>query len=231
MILAIETATAVCGVALLDGTALLAEAAIEEQQAHSEKLAPLIASLLSRHLPDPARLTAVAVSIGPGSFTGLRIGLSAAKGLAYGWDKPLIAVPTLEALALRAVLGGHARPGDAVLPMIAARREEVYAALYRAGDRAVEQRIAGRAIERGALDELFPAGGRVVVMGDGAEAFSPESRGPGEKAGIEYIIPGRAERVCSAAAVAIAAGNHGNADLASLEPMYLKEFYTTIASH
>jgi tRNA threonylcarbamoyladenosine biosynthesis protein TsaB len=216
----------------MEGGRLVAESVVEEQQVHSEKLAPMIAALLEHHLPEPAQLRAVAISIGPGSFTGLRIGLSAAKGLAYGWGKPLVAVPTLEALALRAVLRGNARKGDAILPMIAARRDEVYAALFVAGERSVEERIPARALLNDALGELLPGRGRLILMGDGADGFDPLRFKSGEKTGIEYIVPVREERVCSPAAVAAAASLRAErsewADLAALEPMYLKEFFTTM---
>ncbi len=231
MILAIETATAVCGAALLDGESLVAGEQIEEPQAHAEQLAPMIARLLSQH---NAEVDAIAVSIGPGSFTGLRIGLSAAKGFAYAWEKPLIAVPTLEALAQRGLDEAVSAQGDFLLPMIAAKRGEVYAALYAAGTEP-EERVEARALSLENVAEAIPGRSRVVLLGDGVDAYLPFSARDEESKGIEYIVPPREQRLCSAAAVGRAGWRRFDrsefADLAAVEPLYLREFHTTMKLH
>src|SRR5712692_6734191 len=99
IVLGIETATAVCGAAIVEDAGVRAEASIEAEHIHSEKLISLIDEALNRATIPFSSIDSVAVSIGPGSFTGLRIGLSVAKGLVYAGGKSLAAVSTLEALA------------------------------------------------------------------------------------------------------------------------------------
>ncbi|NPV67309.1 MAG: tRNA (adenosine(37)-N6)-threonylcarbamoyltransferase complex dimerization subunit type 1 TsaB [Anaerolineae bacterium] len=99
MLLAIDTATRVISLALHDGDRVLAEASWETANHHTVELAPAVQGMLGRAGLTPARLKAVAVALGPGSFTGLRIGLGLAKGLATACQIPLIGVPTLEILA------------------------------------------------------------------------------------------------------------------------------------
>ena len=127
-ILYIETSTAVCSVALSRDHALVAYQDMEEGMNHTARLAPAISELLQRASIKPTDLEAIAVSSGPGSYTGLRVGSSTAKAMAYSLGIPIIAVPTLAALA-RAVFDKHPEAVYA-LPMIDARRKEVYTALY-----------------------------------------------------------------------------------------------------
>lgn len=103
MILAIETATDVCGVALVHRGMCIAQRVVGGKNIHSERLMVLVDEVLREACVEMSALDAVAVSIGPGSFTGLRIGLSAAKGLAYARSLPLVPVPTLDALAYEAL--------------------------------------------------------------------------------------------------------------------------------
>lgn len=133
-ILSIETATEVCSVALSDGTEILGIRESAGSNEHSSLLAPFIGEL-KKDFPEAfGKLSAIAVSMGPGSYTGLRIGVSTAKGLCYALEKPLIAVSTLKALAANALLNDDFRkalvPGTLLCPMIDARRMEVYCALY-----------------------------------------------------------------------------------------------------
>lgn len=101
---------------------------------HGRQLLPAAASLLERHHLTAESLWAVAVSIGPGSYTGLRVGVMAAKALAYGAGCRLAAVSSLAALAAGVALAGRAGTGSEVLVVQDARRDEVYAGLYRVGD-------------------------------------------------------------------------------------------------
>ena len=100
IVLGIETATAVCAVALVDDDVVRAERRYEIPQAHSEKLMECVDDCLKSAGLALSSIDGIAISIGPGSFTGLRIGLSVAKGLAFATDKPVVGVPTLEALAV-----------------------------------------------------------------------------------------------------------------------------------
>jgi tRNA threonylcarbamoyladenosine biosynthesis protein TsaB len=125
LLLAIESATRVMSVAILEGETLLAEISTFDERVHSERLLPAIDQLLCIADLSLDEIEAFAVSIGPGSFTGLRIGLATVKGLALGSDRLVAAVPTLAALTMAAA--GAVRPVAALLD---ARRDEVYAACF-----------------------------------------------------------------------------------------------------
>lgn len=129
MILAIETTTEVCSTALIagDGT-VVSVRSLKERNIHSEQLMTLTDAVLTEAGKDRKALTAVAVSIGPGSFTGLRIGLSAAKGLAMALDIPIIAVPTLDAIAEAYRISSSAV--STFCALIDAKREEAFFAFY-----------------------------------------------------------------------------------------------------
>lgn len=125
-ILNIETATKNCSVAIAkDGQTLLCNEIAEEDYSHAEKLHVFIEETLQELQLQYSDLSAVAVSQGPGSYTGLRIGVSAAKGLCFALGIPLIAVDTLEVLASRAKVSD-----GIIVPMIDARRMEVYSAVF-----------------------------------------------------------------------------------------------------
>jgi tRNA threonylcarbamoyladenosine biosynthesis protein TsaB len=124
-VIGIETATPHRGVALTRGAEILAELQVCDPRSHAEGLLPSIDSLLSTAGLRATDLAAVAVSTGPGSFTGLRIGLAAAKGLAFSLQLPLYSIPTLE------VLASNAAPRETpVCPFIDARRGEIFSALF-----------------------------------------------------------------------------------------------------
>ncbi|HYG57139.1 MAG TPA: tRNA (adenosine(37)-N6)-threonylcarbamoyltransferase complex dimerization subunit type 1 TsaB [Symbiobacteriaceae bacterium] len=127
-ILALETATSACTVAVMDHGSLLAETVLQVPRAHSTRLMPLIAQAVADSGLAKADLDAIAVGVGPGSFTGLRIGLATAKALAYALGKPCVGVSTLKAMAY----GTGAQIG-LVVPMLDAKRGEVFAAVYAAG--------------------------------------------------------------------------------------------------
>src|SRR5262245_21667617 len=125
-VLAIETSTLAGGVALVDDGRVVAEYALDIAVTHSERVMAAADAIVREARWQPHDVEGLAVSVGPGSFTGLRIGLGTAKGLALSLDVPIAAVPTLDAMA--AMLPFAAWP---VCPVIAARRDEVYASLYR----------------------------------------------------------------------------------------------------
>lgn len=129
LILSIDTSTDVCGAALLDEDQLLAETIINRPRVHAEELTSVMAAVAENGRADLAELDALAVSAGPGSYTGLRIGTSAAKGLAYVHELPLIAVPSLEVIAAEAAVCAEA--DDTICVVREARRDEAYAALFR----------------------------------------------------------------------------------------------------
>jgi tRNA threonylcarbamoyladenosine biosynthesis protein TsaB len=177
-ILGFDTATRATTVALWDSEA--GAAAIEarddpapgERPRHTTRLLPLIVEVLAHAGVGWAAIDRLAVGIGPGTFTGLRIGIATAKGLARARGIPLVGVSTLWSLALNA-RGGSADAG-VVLAVIDARRGEVFAAGWRGGDLLVPQPavLAPRAIPPAGLAELVPGlGGSALALGDGAVEF------------------------------------------------------------
>jgi tRNA threonylcarbamoyladenosine biosynthesis protein TsaB len=135
-VLGIETATPRGSVALCSNGAVLGELSLTNPRSHSERLLPSVETLLKAASLTVKDLTAVSVSVGPGSFTGLRIGVAAAKGLAFSLGVPLFGIPTLE------VLAANASPGRGpACAVIDARRGEVFAALFRSsGEKPVRVR-------------------------------------------------------------------------------------------
>jgi tRNA threonylcarbamoyladenosine biosynthesis protein TsaB len=129
-ILALETATSACTVAVTDDSNVLAELTLQMPRVHSARLMPLIAQAIAESGIAKLDLDAIAVGVGPGSFTGLRIGLATVKGLAYALGKPCVGVSTLRAMAY----GTGAQIG-LVVAMLDAKRGEVFAGIYAVGDR------------------------------------------------------------------------------------------------
>lgn len=164
-ILHIETSTVVCSVALSKGPTLLECIDMEEGMNHAALLAPTIEKLLQSASIKTADLDAIAVCSGPGSYTGLRVGSATAKAMAYSLGKPLIAIPTLQALA-QAAFDRHPK-AEFALPMIDARRREVYTAIY---NRSLEEVLP---VSSAILTEEFfthgiPVSGMIVSCGDGS---------------------------------------------------------------
>lgn len=128
LILLLESSAGICSVALSDGGTVIASRENRDGNKHAELLSVFCAEVLEEAKKSTAQLDAVAVSSGPGSYTGLRIGTSTAKGYCFALNIPLIAIPTLEAMArgMRSAAGSN----DLLIPMIDARRMEVYSAVY-----------------------------------------------------------------------------------------------------
>ena len=135
-ILAIDTSTPVGSIALLEGALLKAQHILNISATHNQRLLPGIARILEDTGWTLGDLDALAVSLGPGSFTGLRIGMSVAKGLAWATGKPLAGVPTLDALAANVTPAPYP-----VCPVLDARKGEIYTALYRLVDDQVQERF------------------------------------------------------------------------------------------
>ena len=127
LILSIETSSQLCSVALHDQGRLIAASQSEEEGAHAKQLTLLIEDAIKKAGTKLSLLVGIAISIGPGSYTGLRIGLATAKGLCFGLDKPLIAVSTLKILAARYA---DSKEHQILIPVMDARRMEVYTAVY-----------------------------------------------------------------------------------------------------
>ncbi len=225
MVLGIETATSVCGASVVANGSVVSEEWLDERFIHAEKLLPMVDTVMRRAGCALADLAGVAVSIGPGSFTGLRIGLSVAKGLVYGQGLPLVAVPTLEALASRAAGAGEAR--EFVLPLLDSRREELYCQLFRNAGGALEAVWTERS--RLVADLIADIGDRpVTVTGDGSAKLADFLAATVRvQDGQFHFVPPPAGR-CSAGTIGIlgerrlAEGKIENPSM--LEPRYIKEF-------
>lgn len=125
--LAVDTSTAAAGIAVVDEKGLLAEFLIKDLKTHSQKLVPMLKELLDSLRLTPADIDIYAAVTGPGSFTGLRIGVTTVKALAYALKKPVAGVPSLDALANAAVAAGDA----IICPIMDARNNQVYTAVYK----------------------------------------------------------------------------------------------------
>ena len=169
-VLAVETSSLAGGVALLDDERLVAEYLLDVSVTHSERLMSAVDRVLADARWTARELTGLAVAVGPGSFTGLRIAVSTVKGLALALDLPVAAVPTLDAMA--AALAWAALP---VCPVLGARKGEVYASCYRWDGRAMRREWDYLALSPGALAERLTE--PVILAGDGAGAIrSPYAR-------------------------------------------------------
>ena len=213
-ILNIETATTNCSVSIAkDGETIVLKEDNDKSYSHAERLHVYIDSALKEAGITSADLSAIAISKGPGSYTGLRIGVSAAKGLCFALDKPLIAVPTLEALAKQA-------PVDrgVVVAMLDARRMEVYSAIYDSNYNEI------RTTEAQILDENAFAenlqNGKVYFIGNGVEKTKTLITNP-NAVFIEDKLPSANEM--SALAYKKYQSNNFE-DVAYFEPYDLKDF-------
>ena len=168
IILSIETSTPVCSVALHCDGKLLTALEVHQEYSHASKLGILVKEATEISDTPLDRVDAVALSSGPGSYTGLRIGTSLAKGICYALDIPLISVPTLEAMA---VLVRRSYPGEVFFcPMIDARRMEVYCQIYNQNLSEVEP-VQAKVIDGESFQSLLDVG-QVVFFGSGAAKCS-----------------------------------------------------------
>jgi tRNA threonylcarbamoyladenosine biosynthesis protein TsaB len=165
VILCLETSTTNCSVAIaVDGEIIALQEDNNNKYSHAEKLHSFIDQVLAESGTLKSSLEAIAVSKGPGSYTGLRIGVSAAKGLCFAIGVPLIAIPTLEALAHQAVI-----ENGCIIPMLDARRLEVYAAVFSSDNNQIRETKAEVLDENSYGDYLKRT--KVCFIGDGVEKF------------------------------------------------------------
>lgn len=217
-ILHIETSTDVCSVAVSSDGACIHYDETREPQAHARILAPFVRDALSFADNHAIPVDAVSVSIGPGSYTGLRIGLSTAKGVCYGRNIPLITIPTLQLLCVSSLLQERVPEGALLCPMIDARRMEVYAAVY---DRALrEVRPAAADIVEADTYDDFLNEHDVYFLGNGSEKCHDVLTHPHAHF-IEQQVP-LAKYMFPLAEKAFLRGQF--ADTAYCVPFYLKQF-------
>lgn len=214
LILALETTTTNCSVALgLDGKCIAIKELNAKQYSHSEKLHLFIQSVLAEQHYSIAQLDAVAVSQGPGSYTGLRIGVSAAKGLCFSADIPLIAIDTLTLLAAQATDKTYQH----IVPMLDARRMEVYTALFDGNAQKLTPTEAKILDEEAYADIL--AKGKTLFIGNGAEKFNQICQHP--EADFREAYPSAREMLSLAEEKY---QKSDTVDVAYFEPYYLKDF-------
>lgn len=221
-ILNIETSTNVCSVALSQDGVCLYEDVNMEGPSHAQVLAGYVKNAVSFADSHTIPIDAIAISKGPGSYTGLRIGVSEAKGVAYGRDAKLLSVPTLKLLTVPILLGHEELPENALLcPMIDARRMEVYCALY---DRALNEVVQTQAlvIDSDSFKEYLDKQ-PIYFMGNGADKCVETIQHPNAHF-IKNIVP-RAKNMIPLAEMAMAKEQFE--DVAYFEPFYLKEFVAT----
>lgn len=221
--LLIETSTALCSVALAEDGRVTAFRESAEPRAHAAMTAPYVQEVLQERGLRAADLDAVCVSTGPGSYTGLRVGVSTAKGICFAAGVPLLSVGTLELLVHQARAEGQLPAGcKYVIPMIDARRMEVYAAVFTPeGERLTD--VAPQVIDAESF-RAQRAEGPVLFIGDGAEKCREALAGP--DAHFVQTNP-------RASALLVPATREFEAqhwrDVAYFEPFYLKDFVATVS--
>ena len=226
LILAIETGTDICSVGIAKDGELLSLRESDEGRDHARKVGVFVDELLRETDIAPDELDAVAVGKGPGSYTGLRIGVSFAKGLCYGLQKPLVAVGSLDALAEVAredyeagILAVDDWSNALLCPMVDARRMEVYAQVFDAEGRP-QSEVSAEVVDAGSFAAFRGQGRPFVIFGSGARKcagilsyavcveVTPSARGLARLA-QQALDEGRTE------------------DIAYFEPFYLKDFVVT----
>lgn len=217
----IDTSTSLCSTALVEDGRITATRSCEREQ--SAFTAPFVKEMLDERGLKAANCSAVGVSMGPGSFTGLRVGVSTAKGLCFGAGLPLIAVGSLDTLVWQAKDKGLLPEGcTAVVPMIDARRMEVYTAVFSPeGERRTP--VEPKIIEAGAYDGLL-AEGPVLFIGDGAEKCREVLGHPNA-----HFYGCRPEAASMLHPVLRAWEEKRFEDVAYFEPFYLKDFVATVS--
>jgi tRNA threonylcarbamoyladenosine biosynthesis protein TsaB len=216
-ILHIETATKNCSVSVAAKGELLAIQELNDgNYSHAEKLHPFIQQVMQEAKLSFNDIDAVAVSKGPGSYTGLRIGVSAAKGLCFAFDKPLISIETLQSLAQKVSI-----EEGIIVPMLDARRMEVYASVYNSKYEQIRD-IKAEIIDENSFQEYLSKG-KVYFLGDGAEkckgiithenAVFVDGESPSAKEMVQLSFDKYKKNDIE--------------DVAYFEPFYLKDFVVT----
>ena len=218
-ILAIDSSGLVATVAVVEDDNLLGEYTINYKKTHSQTLLPMLEQVVSMIDLDLKTIDAIAVSAGPGSFTGLRIGSATAKGMGLALNKPIISVPTVDALAFN-LWGTDAL----VCPLMDARRQQTYTGLYgfSNGELVVVKEQCCVMIDE-ITEAINAAGKKVVFLGDGVDVFKDYLK---EHLTVEYAFAPAHKNKQSAASVAVLGGiyfKQGNFESAAAhKPEYLR---------
>ena len=221
-ILHIETSTTVCSVAVSEDGKVIFDQCDRKGNNHAEVLGTFVDEAMSFADSHAIPLDAVSVSGGPGSYTGLRIGLSEAKGLCFGLDVPLIGIDTLKILVVATMFGNYIDENSYYVPMIDARRMEVFAGVY---DSALQEVMPARPVilTPDSFSEYLGQGRKLVFVGNGAEKAANLIKHPD----VVYI-PGVKPAAVDMLALSEMAFRKGDfIDIAYSTPNYLKEFQAT----
>lgn len=215
MILCIETATNICSVSLCHNNNILANRNSDEDKSHASRLTVFIKEILTQCDITTDELDAIAISKGPGSYTGLRIGTSTAKGISFASSLPLIAVDTPFAMFHGAKALGQF---DYYCPMIDARRMEVYTAMYNHKGDTVKQ-ISAEVVHEKLFEDILSKG-RTLFFGNGAEKCREIIKHKNAVFSDSFCLS--ADFLCTPASIAF--NNKQFEDTAYFEPFYLKDF-------
>lgn len=220
-IILIETSTALCSAALVQNGKITAYKESGKGRDHASLTAVFVNEILSQAKITPSECSAVCVSMGPGSYTGLRVGVSTAKGLCFGTGIPLLAIGTLDTLVWQAK-GENLLPDNCrnIVPLIDARRMEVYTAVFSAEGKQLSE-TSPLIIDSGSFEEILEQG-PTLFIGDGAEKVSEVIKHP--NAHFTQCCP----KASSMLIPALTEYKEKNfKDVAYFEPFYLKEFVPT----
>lgn len=219
LILLIETATTSCSVALSDAGKVIAVKEVDERNIHASHITLFIEEVMAIANKKFSELNAIAISKGPGSYTGLRIGVSTAKGLCFALDIPLIAIDTLRSMAFGLARQGNVDPAALLVPMIDARRMEVYTAIYQLDLNQVEP-VNAKIVDQSSFDQ-YPD--ELILFGDGAAKFKEIFA---HKQNIKFAeFKNSAIHLAELATEKLVHGETEN--MAYFEPFYLKDFMIT----
>lgn len=220
LILLIETATSICSVALSENGNVIAVKEVNERNIHASHITLFIQEVMQRAGKQFADLDAVAISKGPGSYTGLRIGVSSAKGLCYALDIPLIGVDTVEAMASGLIAQEMIPEGGLLIPMIDARRMEVYTGIF---DRDLIQiePVSAKIVDEGSFVEYGDR--ELYFFGDGADKFKEMFA---DYRNIHFVDFANSATNLNVLALSKFL-NDEKENLAYFEPFYLKDFLVT----
>ncbi|MFZ5985730.1 MAG: tRNA (adenosine(37)-N6)-threonylcarbamoyltransferase complex dimerization subunit type 1 TsaB [Bacillota bacterium] len=219
-ILALDTSTLVAAVAVMENEKLLGEYLINHKKTHSQKLMPMIKEILHELELDPKSVDVFAASTGPGSFTGLRIGVTTVKAMAFAAGKPVVGVPTLDAMAYNIPMSSFT-----VCPIMDARNNQVYTALYEWKEKTQERVTDYLGIPITELVGIIrKKGKKVIFLGDAVEIHEEFLKS--ELKGDCEFAPGslRLQRAASVAQIAYLKAKEGSLETSfEMVPFYLRK--------